>query len=192
MYAIRSYYDFKNKDDLLISLFEEKMAEVVADARERVASEDGALSRLKIFIENHMNLLVREAGLIEVLQVELRQSNKFMKEYVPVKFLEYLDVISEILEHRITSYNVCYTKLLRGRVGHAGLTPGSPLLPSGLTLGERLGVGGLVRAGLAGLLPGCPLVITPYYNKPTQDGLLRHFRAVAESADIPLIRNNFV
>src|SRR3990172_6635027 len=92
------YLYFKNKDDLLISLFEEKMAEVVADVRERVAAEDGALSRLKIFIENHMGLLLREAGLIEVLQVELRQSNKFMKDYVPVKFLEYLDVISEILE----------------------------------------------------------------------------------------------
>jgi TetR/AcrR family fatty acid metabolism transcriptional regulator len=95
------YLYFKNKDDLLISLFEEKMAEVVADVRERVDSGEGALSRLKIFIENHMNLLVREAGLIEVLQVELRQSNKFMKEYVPVKFLEYLDVISEILEQGI-------------------------------------------------------------------------------------------
>ena len=92
------YLYFKNKDDLLISLFEEKMAEVVADVRGRVAAGNGALSRLKIFIENHMSLLVREAGLIEVLQVELRQSNKFMKEYVPVKFLEYLDVISEILE----------------------------------------------------------------------------------------------
>ena len=92
------YLYFKNKDDLLISLFEEKMAEVVADVRERVDAGSGALPRLKIFIENHMGLLVREAGLIEVLQVELRQSNKFMKEYVPVKFLEYLDVISEILE----------------------------------------------------------------------------------------------
>ncbi|MGB3097180.1 MAG: TetR/AcrR family transcriptional regulator [Candidatus Deferrimicrobiaceae bacterium] len=95
------YLYFKNKDDLLISLFEEKMAEVVADVREQVAAGDGALPRLRIFIENHMNLLVREAGLIEVLQVELRQSNKFMKEYVPVKFLEYLDVISEILEQGI-------------------------------------------------------------------------------------------
>ena len=92
------YLYFKNKDDLLISLFEEKMAEVVADVREQVAAGEGALPRLRIFIENHMNLLVREAGLIEVLQVELRQSNKFMKEYVPVKFLEYLEVISEILE----------------------------------------------------------------------------------------------
>jgi TetR/AcrR family fatty acid metabolism transcriptional regulator len=92
------YLYFKNKDDLLISLFEEKMGEVVADIRARVSDESGALSRLQIFIRNHMDLLTREAGLIEVIQVELRQSNKFMKEYVPVKFLEYLDVISGILE----------------------------------------------------------------------------------------------
>jgi len=92
------YLYFKNKDDLLISLFEEKMGEVVADIRARVADGSDALSRLRIFIRNHMDLLTREAGLIEVIQVELRQSNKFMKEYVPVKFLEYLDVISGILE----------------------------------------------------------------------------------------------
>lgn len=92
------YLYFKNKDDLLISLFEEKMGEVVAHVRARVEAGGDALARLKIFIENHMSLLVREAGLIEVIQVELRQSNKFMKEYIPVKFLEYLDVISEILE----------------------------------------------------------------------------------------------
>jgi TetR/AcrR family fatty acid metabolism transcriptional regulator len=92
------YLYFKNKDDLLISLFEEKMGEVVADVRARVADGGDALSRLRIFIRNHMDLLTREAGLIEVIQVELRQSNKFMKEYVPLKFLEYLDVISGILE----------------------------------------------------------------------------------------------
>lgn len=92
------YLYFKNKDDLLISLFEEKMGEVVAEVREKVLRGSGPMDRLWIFIENHMNLLVREAGLIEVLQVELRQSNKFMKEYVPVKFLEYLDVLGGILE----------------------------------------------------------------------------------------------
>ncbi len=92
------YLYFKNKDDLLISLFEEKMAEVVADVRQRIASGKNACEKLQIFIDNHMELLEREAGLIEVLQVELRQSKKFLKDYTPVKFFEYLEVISDILE----------------------------------------------------------------------------------------------
>jgi TetR/AcrR family fatty acid metabolism transcriptional regulator len=92
------YLYFRNKDDLLISLFEEKMGEVVADVRRRIAAGGNALEKLRIFIENHMDLLERESGLVEVLQVELRQSTKFLKDYTPVKFFEYLEVISDILE----------------------------------------------------------------------------------------------
>lgn len=34
------------------------------------------------------------------------------------------------------------------------------------------------------------LSVVPYYNKPTQEGLYRHFRTIAESVDLPLILYN--
>jgi len=36
----------------------------------------------------------------------------------------------------------------------------------------------------------CHLSVVPYYNKPTQDGLYRHFRKIAESVDLPMILYN--
>jgi 4-hydroxy-tetrahydrodipicolinate synthase len=37
---------------------------------------------------------------------------------------------------------------------------------------------------------GYTLSVVPYYNKPTQEGLYQHFKAIAESADIPVILYN--
>ena len=36
----------------------------------------------------------------------------------------------------------------------------------------------------------CTLQVVPYYNKPTQEGLYRHFRTIAEGVDLPLVLYN--
>ena len=92
------YLYFKNKEDLLISIFEESMDQILTMVREEIGKDQDALSKLRRFVRLHMMLMEKNPRLAEVIQVELRQSSKFMKEYKNVKFLEYLQFIAEVIE----------------------------------------------------------------------------------------------
>lgn len=91
------YLYFENKDDILISLFEEELANVLDAINGELAKETDPVKKLERFAEVHLNLVKDHQALSEIIQVEVRQSSKFMKEYKNEKFLEYLNIISAII-----------------------------------------------------------------------------------------------
>src|SRR5262245_59650773 len=92
------YLYFKSKDELLISLFEDRMERVNANLREAISSESTARERLKRVIRLHLELVQQNRHMAEVICVELRQSSKFIKEYANPKFSEFLRLIAGAVE----------------------------------------------------------------------------------------------
>lgn len=93
------YLYFKNKDDLLISLFEDRMVWVIERLEGELehTSED-VFEKLRRVVDMHFRLAQQEPDLAEFITVELRQSAKFMKEYKNPRFLDYLRILERIVE----------------------------------------------------------------------------------------------
>ena len=91
------YLYFKGKDDLLLSLFDEKMTELVAEVKEALSTERNAPGKLRRFIQLHLALVERNPDLASVLIVELRQSAQFLKAADRQKLAAYVDLIAEVV-----------------------------------------------------------------------------------------------
>ncbi len=88
------YLYFKSKDELLISLFEDRMDRVLETLRGALGEPGGAIARLRRVIELHLELIEQNPEMAEVITVELRQSAKFIREYHNPKFAEFLRLIA--------------------------------------------------------------------------------------------------
>ncbi len=92
------YIYFNHKDDILISLFEEKMQEVLDNMEKQINSETDPFAKIEKFAFLHLRLIQDNKDMAEIIQVELRQSDKFMKDYHNEKFTQYLDLIGTIIQ----------------------------------------------------------------------------------------------
>ena len=91
------YLYFKNKDDLLISIFEHSMDFFFQQAKDHLSGIESQAEKLKKFIALHLALVQKNQNLATVIQIELRSSHKFMIEYRPEKFLQYLQLLEKII-----------------------------------------------------------------------------------------------
>ncbi|MCA9566233.1 MAG: TetR/AcrR family transcriptional regulator [Myxococcales bacterium] len=89
------YLYFKNKEDLLLSIFEEKMDVLLDGLREALEGVDDPVERIRVFARHHFAQVRENRSSAEVLQVELRLSNKFLKEYRPEKLWSYLGIFAD-------------------------------------------------------------------------------------------------
>ena len=92
------YLYFKNKEDILVSLFDQVMAEHIAKGREELEAADGGAARLLVIARHHLRLLGGNRDLAVVFQVELRQSTKFMERFTASWLQDYLSLISGVIE----------------------------------------------------------------------------------------------
>jgi len=91
------YLYFKNKEDILISLFREKMGSFVEKIQKEIEGISSPSEKLYVMIEKHFQLLAADRHLAIVTQLELRQSNKEIRQRINGVLKEYLKVVESIL-----------------------------------------------------------------------------------------------
>ena len=92
------YLYFKNKDDVLISIFEDGIRRLLTILRKVAASDDPVEQRIKRIIELQLGLLEDQRDLAEVITVNLRQSSRLLKQYGAPLFMEYIEVLAGVVD----------------------------------------------------------------------------------------------
>jgi TetR/AcrR family fatty acid metabolism transcriptional regulator len=92
------YLYFHNKEDILVSLFDEVMSEHIERGREEIASLAGAPERLRAIAVHHLRLFGGNRDLAVVFQVELRHSTRFLERFTASWLQDYFGLLGEVIE----------------------------------------------------------------------------------------------
>lgn len=92
------YLYFKNKEDILVSVFEDKMGQFIEQIVEAIKKQESTDAKLLTMIEMHFGQLGADRYLAIVTQLELRQSNLMLRKKINAVLKPYLTVIDSIVE----------------------------------------------------------------------------------------------
>lgn len=91
------YLYFKNKDDILISLFEDRMTWMINRLKERLEGVTEPIEKIRRYIRSHFEIMRDNPDLAIVTTLELRQSEKFMRQYRNKPFALYLRMVADMI-----------------------------------------------------------------------------------------------
>jgi TetR/AcrR family fatty acid metabolism transcriptional regulator len=95
------YLYFKTKDEILVTLFREKMAAFVAHVRAEIAVEPDAVSKIRRLVARHFAVLEDHPDVAEVVQVELRQGHKFFRGASAHEVSAYFALLAGVLQEGV-------------------------------------------------------------------------------------------
>lgn len=93
------YLYFENKEDILISLFKEKMGQFIAEVAKMLSREPDAEKQLRTLVNSHFSHLESDKMLAVVTQIELRQSNPEIREGISEPLQKYFQEIEHVVEN---------------------------------------------------------------------------------------------
>ena len=91
------YLYFNNKFDILVSVFEEEIGKIIEQIQKAIEKETDPQKMLTIFAQKHLTAMKKNRNLAEVIQAELRQSDKIVKEYRNTTFKNYINIVADII-----------------------------------------------------------------------------------------------
>jgi TetR/AcrR family transcriptional regulator, fatty acid metabolism regulator protein len=97
------YLYFRTKEEILVTLFREKMAAFVAHLRREIAGERDAEVKIRRLVALHFTVLEQSPALAEVVQVELRQGHKFFRGASAHEVSAYFELIGSVLEEGVAA-----------------------------------------------------------------------------------------
>lgn len=91
------YLYFENKDDLLVSIFEETMDHFIDTGIETIAGCPSPVDKLRAIARLHLENLGANEYLASVFQIELRYSLHIMKKFSQSKLRRYFSIIEQVI-----------------------------------------------------------------------------------------------
>lgn len=92
------YLYFKNKDDVLISIFQDRITKLLEVLTQAVAQKSTFEEKLRVVVDLQLGLLDGSRELAEVVTVNLRQSSRLLKQFGAPLFGKYLETLARVFE----------------------------------------------------------------------------------------------
>ncbi len=91
------YLYFKNKDDIIIKLFEEAFRDMASEIRVDIRGERDVRAKLRKFCLSYLTILKSDPYLAELIHVEMNAASKFVCQYRAENYQELINILVDII-----------------------------------------------------------------------------------------------